>query len=206
VSLRDFETETLAIAGVSKASAAWDLVDNVPAVVLTVLMRTGREAELSQVRQVVATANRCRGPDRFPVVVRGGSVRYIYLDVTVAVGSEVRPELVTNLVRAVLGVAGLDGVGIEGSRGLFARGPRSFGEPEYAARIEGQIQNVPGVLWSAVDGFGSLGTAADPSTLTPPPAPWPLTSVVSCDPDETLGLFADHLDLTLTVPSSAECH
>jgi predicted phage baseplate assembly protein len=205
VSLRDFETETLAIAGVSKATAAWDLVDNVPAVALTVLMQTGRVAELGQVRQVVAMANRCRGPGRLPVVVRQGSVRYAYLDVTVAVAPEVRPELIEQAVGAALGVLRLDGAGIEWGHGLFAERARNFGEPEYAARIEGQIQNVPGVLWAAVDGFGSLGTAADPSTLVPPAAPWPLVPLVSCDPDEVLGLVADHLDLTLAVPSSAEC-
>ena len=58
VSLKDFESETLAIAGVSKASAAWDLVDNIATVAITVLMHTGRDAELAQVQQAVAAANR----------------------------------------------------------------------------------------------------------------------------------------------------
>jgi hypothetical protein len=42
VSLRDFETETLGIPGVSAASANWQIIDNVPAVGITVLMETGR--------------------------------------------------------------------------------------------------------------------------------------------------------------------
>src|SRR5262249_54187932 len=69
VSLADFETETLAIPGVSRAAAAWQLVDNVPSMVVTVLMETGREAEIDAVRDILAGYNRCRGPQRFPVLV-----------------------------------------------------------------------------------------------------------------------------------------
>lgn len=205
VSLKDFETETLATGGVSKASAAWELMDNVPAVVLTVLMQTGRDAELAQVQQVVATANRCRGPCRFPVIIRPGSVRFVFLDVTVAVGPEVRAETVGPAIRKALGVAGLEATGIDGLRGLLAPGQRRFGDREYATRIEAVIQNLSGVLWASVHGLGALGTATDPSTLSPPAAPWPLNPVVPCDTDEVLGLFAEHLDLTLTVPASTEC-
>ena len=50
VSLEDFESETLAIPGVTKAAAAWQLVDNIPEVVITVLMATGRSAEIVDVR------------------------------------------------------------------------------------------------------------------------------------------------------------
>jgi hypothetical protein len=205
VSLRDFETETLAIAGVSKASAAWELVDNIPAVVLTVLMQTGRDAELAQVQQVVATANRCRGADRFPVVVRPGAVRSVFVDVTVAIRPEVRAAVIGRAIKAALGVAGLEIDGTDGSRGLMAPMQRGFGEREYATRIEGVIQSLPGVLWVSVHGLGALGSADDASTLAPPDVPWPFSPVVPCDRDEILGLFAPHLDLTLTIPASAEC-
>ncbi len=42
VSLRDFETETLGIAGVTKVAAAWALDSGVPSVVLIVLLAAGR--------------------------------------------------------------------------------------------------------------------------------------------------------------------
>ena len=50
VSLADFESEALGIAGVVKAAAAWDLVNNIPQVVLNILMDSGRDAELEAVR------------------------------------------------------------------------------------------------------------------------------------------------------------
>jgi hypothetical protein len=205
VSLRDFGTEALAIAGVSLVSAAWQLVDNVAAVVLTVLMDTGRDEEIAQVRQALATANRCRGPQRFPVIVEQGARKYVYLDATVAVDASFQLSGVGPAVKEALGVAGEEGNGIDGSRGLFATGKRRFGEREYATRIEGAIQNVPGVLWSAVNGLGALATATDPSTLAAPASPWPLDPAVECGADEVLGLYTAQLQLSFTVPAGEEC-
>ena len=46
--------------------------------VLTVLMETGREAEIEEVRTILNTYNRCRGPQRFPIRVNQGVLKYIY--------------------------------------------------------------------------------------------------------------------------------
>jgi len=75
VSLRDFESETLAISGVSKASVAWALIDNTPAVIITVLMKAGRDAEIDEVRSILNRYSKCRGPQRFPVIVKPGKLR-----------------------------------------------------------------------------------------------------------------------------------
>ena len=90
VSLRDYETETLSIPGVVTATAAWDLHDGVPAVILRVLLEAGREAEFADVRATIAHAQRCRGPDRFPLVVRAGAAALRFLDVDLRARSELQ--------------------------------------------------------------------------------------------------------------------
>jgi len=205
VSLRDFEMETLAIAGVSRASAAWELVDNVPAVVITALMKTGRDAEIAQVAQILAGYNRCRGPQRFPIIVHQGHLQYIYLDAGVAIDPSFREGLVIKAVEEALGVVGREGSGVDGSRGLLAAGRRRFGAKEYATRIEGAIQNVAGVRWSRVNGLGSLGTAVDPATLTLPAVPWPLSAVVGCGAENILALHGAHLKLSPVAVMALEC-
>ena len=82
VSVEDFESETLAIPGVTKAAAAWQLVDNIPEVVVTVLMATGRSAEIDDVRTTLAGYNHSRGPSRFPIEVLQGHLQYVVIDVT----------------------------------------------------------------------------------------------------------------------------
>jgi hypothetical protein len=64
VSLKDHETETLALPGVATVSARWDVHVGVPAVMLRVLLESGREAEFEAVRSAIAHAQHCRGPDR----------------------------------------------------------------------------------------------------------------------------------------------
>jgi hypothetical protein len=204
VAISDFESDALAIAGVTLARAAWQLVDNVAAVVLTVLMDTGRAAEIEQVRSAIATANRCRGPQRFPVVVREGSRNYIYIAATVAVDPTYKLDLVGAAIKAALGVTGAEGSGVDGSRGLFAVPRRNFGEPDYSTRIEGTIQNVVGVLWAEVTALGLLGDADDPSTLSFPATP-ALTSAVSGADTEVLALYDAHLRLSLNVPAAESC-
>jgi hypothetical protein len=197
VSLRDYETETLARAGVSRAAAAWRLVGNVPAVVLTVLMDTGRDAEIAQVRSFLTTANRRRGPARFPVIVHAGRRVYFYVAAQVALDPALREELVFAEVRRALGVAGLPGSDADGTA------DRRFGEREYAARIEGLIQNVAGVRWVRVTALMRLGPAAGPTTLSPP------RNLVrrlrlKAGPDEVLALHAQHLILNPVAPPPGE--
>jgi hypothetical protein len=202
VSLADFEAEALATAGVWRAAARWSMVSNVPAMTLVILTRTGGDAELASVRDIFAQYNRCRGPQRFPIVVSAGHLEYLFLDASIAIDPAYDQASVLARVKAALGVNGA--TGIDGSRGLLATGPRRFGEREYATRVAGAIQNVPGVLWAQVNGLGSLGPAADPATLVLPAGPWPLAAVIDCAADCILALDDRHIDLrTVAVPAKA---
>jgi hypothetical protein len=200
VSLQDFETETLAIPGVSQALATWELVDNVPSVVLTVLMETGRYQEFKQVKQILSDYNRCRGSQRFPVDVREGKRKYVSIAVNVAFDSTFRQELVSQAIRAALGVTGKD-------QGLFSLPNRRFGQPEYATRIAGMIQNIEGVLWVEVTGFISLNEnkVDDPAELDLPEA-IAFNPKISCTIEQILSLDPAHLQVNpVSPPSSQPC-
>jgi hypothetical protein len=202
VSLKDFESETLAIAGVSKASAAWGLLDNVPSVELTVLMEAGRDKEFEQVRQIVADYNRCRGPQRFPVNVVQGRLEYVCVGADVALDPTYREEGVERNIKEALGLTGEEGV--EGSRGLFALADRNFGQNEYSSRIAGAIQNVEGVLWTRVTGLASLGESEQPPV--PCPSVIALDQVIPCDGRHVLALYAGGLRLNrVSAPSPEAC-
>ena len=202
VSLKDFETEALAVPGVSKAAAVWDLVDNVPAVVITVLMQTGRDKEIESVREILNGYNRCRGPQRFSIIVHQGRLQYVYIDLVFALDPTFRREIVEEEIKGVLGVTGEEGNGIDGSRGLFGIRSRSFGQNEYATSLAGIVQNIQGVSWSKVTALGSLGEAEDPSELTLPAEPKPLIAVVPCDNLHVLSLFKSHLQIRVAPAAS----
>lgn len=203
VSLADFETEALTISGVWRISVRWSMVSNVPAMMLTILTRTGGDAELASVRDIFAEYNRCRGPQRFPIIVSGGHLEYLFLDASIAIDPTFNEAMVLADIQTAIGVSGA--TGIDGSRGLMATGQRRFGGREYATRLAGTIQNVPGVLWAKVNGLGSLGAAADPATLVLPAAPWPLSEVVDCPPDGILALDARHIDLKAVAVPAKVC-
>jgi hypothetical protein len=191
VSLRDFETEALGIPGVSAASAAWDIVDNVPAVVITVLMDTGRAAELSTVTHLLNNYNVCRGPQRFPIIVLPGHRSYVYLDISIALAPTYLEENVFPDVQAALA-------------SLFSP-VRGFGAREYRSRIEGVVQNVEGVLWNSVAALGGLGMADDPSTLFVPAPPRTLSEVVPCTANTILALYPAHLTLSAVAAPVKVC-
>ncbi|ASC73035.1 hypothetical protein XM38_039970 [Halomicronema hongdechloris C2206] len=198
VSLQDFETEALGIAGVAKAVAAWQRVDNVPAVVLTVLMETGRAAEVDQVRTLLNTYNRCRGPQRFPVLVQAGQRRYLYLRLVTSLDPAMRPELLTQAIHTALGV------GKEGRQGLLALSQRRFGQPEYASRIEATVQQVEGVIWTQVKALGWFPATDAPTELTYPMAESRL-SLVPCGADQLLALQPQHLQLQCAAAPQEAC-
>ena len=204
VSIRDYETETLGVPGVVTATAAWDLYAGVPAVILRVLLEAGREAEFAAVRATLAHAQRCRGPDRFPLVVQQALLRYAFLDLAYARDPTYRQEDVERDLRAALGLAG--DAASERS-GLFGLRARRLGDREYASRIEGRLQNVPGVLWCKVTALGRFGAGViDPATLVLPAAPRSMALVLPCSPHELLQLAPQHLTLTAVAePSAGEC-
>lgn len=210
VSLRDYETETLGIPGVITATASWDLHVGVPAVILRVLLEAGREAEFADVRAAILQAQRCRGPNRFAVVVEQAFLRYAFLDLTYAPDPTYRLEDVEAALRAGLGL--VDDMDHERT-GLFGLRARRLGDVEYASRVEGRLQNVAGVLWCKVSALGLFPAPAvgsppigDPATLVLPSAPRPYAAKLDCSSQELLQLAKVHLTLTAAAEASAgEC-
>ena len=193
VSVRDYETEMLSIPGVVTAAAAWDLYAGVPALILRVLLASGREAEFAAVRDTIAHAQRCRGPDRFSLVVQQARPRFLFADLTYARDPSFVRADVEAALRAALGL--FDDTANERS-GLFGLHARRLGEPEYASRIEGRAQDVPGVLWCKITGLGRFSAGAtDPATLVTPAMPRPVAAKVACAPLELLQLASQHLTL-----------
>jgi predicted phage baseplate assembly protein len=210
VSLPDVVSETLAIPGVVTASAVWDLHGGVPAVILRVLLEAGREAEFAAVRAAILRAQRCRGPDRHPLVVVQARRRHLFLDLTYARDPGVGQEDLEAALGAALGLAG---DGDHERSGLFGLRGRRLGDGEYASRIEGRLQQLPGVLWCQVTALGLFAAPApggaalpDPSTLSLPAAPRPLAARLDCALHELLQLAPAHLTLTASAEASAgEC-
>lgn len=200
VSISDYEAETLALAGVTKAAAVWDQVHGLPSVVLTVLLAAGRADEYASIKATILAAQRGRGSDRHPVVVRQAFLRYIYLDVEYAFDSTLRPEDIDAALRLALGFTPVADQAAAAAKGLFALEVRRLGEPEYASRIEGRLQQVAGVRWCRVTALGLLGSAAtavaDPATLVLPEEPKPLATFAACLPHELIQLAAIHLKLS----------
>lgn len=166
VSLGDFESEALAIAGVALASARWDLDEGVPAVLVTVLMETGREDEFSAVESALENAAEQRGADRFEIKVIQGSFLYVYLAAQVSLEAGFSESTVRAEVERALGV------GKEGDKGppvdgLFSLRRRRFGQREHASKIAGVIQNVEGVAWSRVTGLQGLAATSSSAISLP---------------------------------------
>jgi predicted phage baseplate assembly protein len=211
VGLDDFESEARAAPGVAKAAARWALYLGVPSVVVTALMERGREEEFGNLQEILIEADQGRGPGRFPIRVSPGIRQYVYLELTVGRDPALRKSLVEKAVKEALGLSGAEGDGIDGSEGLFSAPRRKFGQPEYANRIEGVVQNVEGVLWARVDAFLALACDSDdPQELTLPDVSVRNASVL-CYPDllaqadqVLLCLHAAHFRLIPSVADSTE--
>jgi predicted phage baseplate assembly protein len=209
VSLADFESEALQIAGVAKASASWELYHGVPTILVRLLMEPGRTSDLDNASKRLHQLNDCRGPQRHPLKVCPAFLEYVFVDAAVAIDSRRIQGDVLADVRSALGVSGEPSSNAEG---LFALQHRQLGQPEYASRIEGVIQNVDGVLWCQVTALGPLGVADDPRTLVVPPSPRPLWNVVPCARGRLLQLYhrADEplkspLTLSVAAAPPGEC-
>jgi hypothetical protein len=196
VSLEDFESETLAISGVTKAAAAWQRVDNIPLVVLTVLMDTGRGAEIDDVRATLTGYNHGRGPSRFPIEVLQGQRQYVVIGVTFGYDSTYEEDDVRKAIQRALGVNSGKPKIVDDQSGLFSLGQRGFGQREYASSIAGTVQQVAGVTWAYVTRFESLGVIADPTVFTTPVTPVVIQPTVPCDSQHVLSMYAGHLQLT----------
>ncbi len=152
-------------------------------------MKTGREAELADVRRTLAEYDRCRGMQRFPVVVVAGALRPVFIAASYAPDPAYREGDVRRAIETALGASrGAEAA----SAGLFWPGSRRFGAREYATRVEGAIQNVPGVVWVRASAMGVVGQA---------PAPG---GVVPCPADHILSLDASRLQLSPVLTPGAE--
>jgi len=203
VSLGDFESEALGIAGVAKASAGWRLERNIPTVVVTALMEHGRKKEGEELQGVLNSYNSTRGANRFPVSVHLAKRHYVYLQLTAGVDPTYRQNQLANDLKTALGVTGEEDQGIDGAKGLFGVKRRRFGEWEYATRVEGIAQNIKGVVWAKVSAFGFVrGDSDDPLELSAPEIT-ECHEMIVCDPlreeeaeDVLLCLHSAHFTLT----------
>ena len=198
VSLRDYETETLQIGGVVTAAAAWEIIDYVPSIHLCVLLEQAQQsdAQFQAIEAIIRAADQARGPNRHPIRVTQCELRYVYLGVAYAHDPALIPGDVEAALRAALGLV----ADVENERtGLFGLRRRRLGEKEYASRIEGTLQNVPGILWCRVEHLGLLPAANDPTTLSVPAAP-ANNPQVPCTATQLLQLHPLHLALTPASP------
>jgi hypothetical protein len=131
-------------------------------------------------------ANTARGPQRFQVQVVAANLLYVYLNLTFGLVSGYQSPDVIDAINTALGVIPPGGAAPGG--GLFSQDQRQLGEPEYASRIEGVVQNVPGVAWVEVTAFDQLGAATDPSTLSVPGNTDRL-DLVPCSSTQVLALY-----------------
>jgi hypothetical protein len=203
VSVSDYETEVLAIPGVTRAAAEWGISDGVPTLSLLVLLAAGREAEFLAIKDVVLSFHRCRGANRFPIRVQQALSRYAYLDVTYSADPALTREAVGARMRTALGLSGDEAAA---RTGLFGLHRRRLGEREYATRVEGVLQTCEGVAWCRVTGFDLFraGTT-DPTDLNPPPATRPCRPRLVPAANELIRLHPRHLSLTPTAAALGDC-
>jgi hypothetical protein len=199
VSLSDYEYTALALPGVEKAQAVWDWNGSVPLLVLTVLLANPSDAATASVQQSMSFANATRGPRRFQVQVVPAALLYVYLNLTFGLVPGYQSPDVSAAISAALGVIPPGGTAPSG--GLFSQDLRRLGQPEYASRIEGVVQNVEGVAWVEVRAFGQLGPAADPSTLLVPSPPGRVAQV-PCNSAQVLALYGAQFNPSASGASS----
>jgi hypothetical protein len=200
VSLEDFESEALAMGGVTKASASWQLIEAIPQVVLTVLMEMGRNTTPTQLQNTFAGANTGRGPSRFPITTILGQLQYVAVRATFGYDQTYLEKDVRREIEKALGVTSALMDVEDDQSGLFSLRRRGFGQKEYATTIAGVIQQVAGVVWARVEGFASLGVLPDPKPVTPGTVS--LNEAVNCDSQNVLSLYTGHLQLTSVAVAS----
>ena len=195
VSLKDFEAEAAALPGVASASAAWQLVGNVPAVIVTVLMETGRSTEIAAVRDTLNSYNTQRGAARHAIDVVLGKRMHVTATVQYVLKPTYRADLVEPAIRRALGVNFSKATRDEDQTGLFSLRKRRFGGREYASSIEGTVQNVEGVLWAKTMAFTGLTDSDEPESIVLPSVSV-LDPIVACDGGHILSLYDKHLMLS----------
>ena len=159
VTLPDISAEAAQIPGVARARASWSLRNGVPAIQVTLLMDAGRERELSDVTQILEQAYQGRGAGRHPLFVE--PARFVDLEIAAEYGARAsrrRADIEQDMRAAIADT---------GDSGLFGAANRELGAVEYRTRIEGMLQNIPGVLWASVTRLARVGIAAQKLDLVP---------------------------------------
>jgi len=186
VSLADYEAEALAIAGVIKARAAWISVDGAPLVRVTMLSDSRSAADARAAADALRAAVRARGAGRCPLLVVPGGRTRVSLQMTVGHDPTLRADDLRVAILEALGATGLEGNGVDSSRGLFSWQQRQFGEGVHGSQVIGTVQNVPGVVWVRLNAI----TTAVLSKV--------MQRSLACAGDRLLALEADEIQLQLT--------
>ncbi len=218
VSLRDYETETLSLAGVIKASASLVLRQGTPTIVVMVLQSEDQGGDEEQavvqedIQRILLDYDKCRGMQRFPIEILMASFKYIYVEAVYALDPIYQKDIVEQQIQDALGVYRKDGMQQKGDdsgggsgtalgtetesgKGLFSVKIQKFGQAEYATTIEGAIQSVEGVIWTEVKALYPLGVTDEPDDLVVPTTSV-LNPSVSCDNvSQVLRLYYLHLKL-----------
>lgn len=202
VSLADIEAETQAIAGVLKATAAWDISTGHPCVSVTVLTLSRSLADANAVAATLRALDQARGPARVPLRVVPGKRLQLRVVATVGYDASYLERDVKSGIAEALGAASTDGS--EPPMGLFSWQQRRFGENVHGSQIVAAIQNVPGILWvelasASVRSF-DLAVARLPvaGSLS---AEW---RAIRCPPDTMLALDAADLAVGLSAAQTSE--
>lgn len=201
VGLQDYENEVLSLSGVTACTAAWDEWHGGMAVKLRILLESGREAEFAQIRDVIASLQRQRGPRRFPVVAEQAFDRWIWLHLHYASDPRRLRSDIEARLRTMLGLEGDDATA---RTGLFGVRRRRLGQREYASRVEGLCQQVPGVVWCRLAAWGRFAPGTDPEVAVIPSAATPPGPTLHCPPEQLLQLHPRHLQLTAVEAPASE--
>lgn len=166
VSLADLEAEALLLPSVLKASAAWQVTEGAPLVALTVLIASQSAADAAAVDLALRHAMAARGPARWSLLVRHGRRSGIGIELAVAIDPALDSAELVPRIQAALGVEDDDPTDAAdlGERGLLHWRRRDFGQALQGSQIVGVVQQVAGVRWVELRGFG---LAAAPRPLLP---------------------------------------
>lgn len=193
VSLADYEAEALAIPGVIKARAAWVSVDGAPLVRVTLLTDSRAAADASAAADALRAAVRARGAGRCPLLLVPGARTQVSLQLMVGHDPRLHADELRRAILEALGATGLEGNGVDSTRGLFSWQQRQFGEGVHGSQVVGAVQNLPGVTWVRLGALAASG----PQLLLPRSHALATQRSLACAGDHLLALQSDALQLQL---------
>lgn len=167
VSLQDYESEALALSGVVKAKATWEINVNsltasrsISSIIITVLLEAESGNGFDEIEEKMKKLDKYNGPQRHFIEIREGRFRDVKIEAAYTLDPNFRgrPAFVENKIKAALGLYSSKEREESASNGLFSLSKRTFGQMEYWTRIEGTIQSVNGVLWTKINQLSHSGT------------------------------------------------